>query len=125
MNEQRQYSEDPNIQWALELLKPDPTYQPSIMQKYSAEFWSMSAGFTMASLRNCYYRRPFFAGLQLHAMFVAGGYIFSQYAKKFIHFLEARRDTRLRNYIILHPELFPEPVRVKYGDILEPWTPIR
>jgi len=37
------------------------------------------------------------------------GYILSQYVKKLVENYQAERDTRLRDYIIRHPELFPEP----------------
>jgi len=34
------------------------------------------------------------------------GYILSQYVKKLVEDYQAERDTRLRDYIIRHPELF-------------------
>jgi hypothetical protein len=30
-----------------------------------------------------------------------------------------------QHYILTHPELFPEPKRVKFIDYIAPWTPIR
>lgn len=33
----------------------------------------------------------------------------SQLANKAIDNFKAERDTRLRNYVMLHPELFPKP----------------
>ena len=30
-------SDNPNIQWALKLLTPDPTYEPNIFSKYFAQ----------------------------------------------------------------------------------------
>lgn len=54
--------------------------------------------------------RIFFClGIQTHVACVIGGYILSQFAKKLVDNYQAERDTRLRDYIIRHPELFPEP----------------
>ncbi|XP_011175694.2 NADH dehydrogenase [ubiquinone] 1 subunit C2 [Solenopsis invicta] len=118
-------SEHPEIQWALELLKPDPNYQPSVLSKYSAEFICITSGFAIPTLTNLYNTKPFYAGIQKHIAFMAGGYVLSQIIKKMVHDFQAERDTRMRDYIIRHPELFPEPERVKYGQVLEPWVPIR
>lgn len=40
---------------------------------------------------------------------MAIGYVASQAIKKYIDSYKAERDTKLRDYIIRHPELFPEP----------------
>lgn len=40
---------------------------------------------------------------------MAVGYVVSQIIKKIVDDYQAERDTRLRDYIIRHPELFPEP----------------
>ncbi|XP_012060533.1 PREDICTED: NADH dehydrogenase [ubiquinone] 1 subunit C2 [Atta cephalotes] len=118
-------SEHPEVQWALDLLKPDPTYEPSVLSKYSTEIVLMLSGFAMPSFSNIYNSKPFYAGIQRHIMFVAGGYVLSQFVKKFVDDYQAERDTKLRDYIIRHPELFPEPERIKYSQVLEEWTPVR
>ncbi|KYN02696.1 hypothetical protein ALC62_06496 [Cyphomyrmex costatus] len=102
-------SEHPEVQWALELLKPDPTYEPSFLSKYSPEIIFILGGFAYPSLANVLSSKPFYARIQKHIMFVAGGYIVSQFAKKLVDNYQAERDTKLRDYIIRHPELFPEP----------------
>lgn len=118
-------SEHPEVQWALELLKPDPTYEPNILSKYSTELVFVIGGFALPSFMNVYNIKPFYAGIQRHIKYVAVGYILSQFAKKLVDDYQAERDTRLRDYIVRHPELFPEPERVKYSQVLEKWTPIR
>ncbi|XP_032671637.1 uncharacterized protein LOC116844340 [Odontomachus brunneus] len=125
MSEQRQYSENPDIQWALNLLKPDPNYESSILQKYTSEILCIGCAFAAGCIRNVAISRPIFAGVQMHVASIVGGYMVSQLANTVIDHFKAERDTRLRTYVMLHPELFPEPVRVKNADILEPWTPIR
>ncbi|XP_077255126.1 NADH dehydrogenase (ubiquinone) B14.5 B subunit [Temnothorax americanus] len=117
-------SEHPEVQWALDLLKPDPTYDPGVT-KYTAEVVCMGFAFSVPSLNNFLNSRPFYAGIQKHIAFVIGGYIVSQIAKKFVEDFHGERDTRMRDYIIRHPELFPEPERVKYSQVLEEWFPVR
>ncbi|XP_018314231.1 NADH dehydrogenase [ubiquinone] 1 subunit C2 [Mycetomoellerius zeteki] len=118
-------SEHPEVQWALDLLKPDPNYEPSVLSKYSTEIVLMSIGFAMPSTSNIYNKKPFYAGIQRHIVFVTGGYVLSQFVKKLVDDFQADRDTKLRDYIIRHPELFPEPERIKYSQVLEKWIPVR
>lgn len=59
------------------------------------------------------------SGIQLHITFMAMGYLFSQALKKGVDYKQAERDTRLRDYIIRHPELFPEPGDVAFSLIEE------
>lgn len=40
---------------------------------------------------------------------MAVGYVASQIIKKVVDDYQAEHDTKLRDYIIRHPELFPEP----------------
>ncbi|GAB1868616.1 NADH dehydrogenase [ubiquinone] 1 subunit C2 [Camponotus japonicus] len=118
-------SEHPEVQWALELLKPDPNYKASILQEYAIEIVCVGSGFATACFKNFISRKPYYAGIHLHIVSMAIGYVTSQAIKKYIDSYKAERDTKLRDYIIRHPELFPEPVRVKYSEILDEWYPIR
>jgi len=54
-------SEHPEVQWALDLLKPDPTYQPSVMSKYATEAVFVLGGFALPSFANIYANKPFYA----------------------------------------------------------------
>ena len=36
-----------------------------------------------------------------------------------------QEEAVMRHYIITHPELFPEPKKVKYIDTIQPWSPVR
>ncbi|XP_072745514.1 NADH dehydrogenase [ubiquinone] 1 subunit C2 [Anoplolepis gracilipes] len=118
-------SDHPEVQWALDLLKPDPTYELSLPQKYATEVICMGTGFSTVCLKNWFNKRPYYAGIQFHVVAMAIGYAVSQVIKKYVDDYQAERDTKLRDYIIRHPELFPEPARMKYSEILEGWTPIR
>jgi len=118
-------SDHPEVQWALELLKPDPNYEPSVMTKYAAEVVCVGGAFAVPCITNVVYKKPFYAGIQRHIYFVAVGYFVSQIAKKLVDNYQAERDTRIRDYIIRHPDFFPEPERIKYKQVLEEWVPIR
>lgn len=59
-------SDHPEIQWALELLKPDPNYEPSIMTKYSTEVIFVGIGFAIPSCKNMFNKKPFYAGKCQH-----------------------------------------------------------
>ena len=41
------------------------------------------------------------------------------------YFDDARKEEEavVRHYIMTHPELFPEPKKVKYIDHIQPWNP--
>lgn len=54
-------SDHPEVQWALELLKPDPNYELSVMQKYAGEVVCMGSGFAIACLQNWFNRKPYYA----------------------------------------------------------------
>lgn len=58
---------------------------------------------------NCEY---FCLELYMHATYATAGYVLSQFVKKIVDDYQAERDTKLRDYIIRHPELFPEPGNV-------------
>jgi len=55
-------SEHPEVQWALELLKPDPNYKASILQEYAIEIVCVGSGFATACFKNFISRKPYYAG---------------------------------------------------------------
>ncbi|XP_014477241.1 PREDICTED: NADH dehydrogenase [ubiquinone] 1 subunit C2 [Dinoponera quadriceps] len=124
--DKERYSENPDIEWALDLLRPESdTYEPNILRKYTGEFVFVGAGAGLGCFRNYVNRRPLYAGLQFHAAFMAAGFVVAKLLIRVVDHFKAERDTRLRTYVKLHPELFPKPERVKYKDIFKPWSPIR
>lgn len=55
-------SNNPDIQWALDILTPDPDYKPSIWEKYGMLVGMPLTFFGGACLRNSVLKRPFYAG---------------------------------------------------------------
>lgn len=55
-------SDNPGIQWALELLAPDPNIKPTIVEKYTPDIIGIIFGSSVVSLKNWFARRPLSAG---------------------------------------------------------------
>lgn len=55
-------SDNPEIKWALDLLKPDPNYELGFLQKYITEIGCMGTAASFACVRNWLNRRPFYSG---------------------------------------------------------------
>lgn len=85
----------------------------------------MGTAASFACVRNWLNRRPFYSGIQVHITSMAVGFFVAQFIKMKVDDFQAERDTKLRDYIIRHPELFREPERCKYGDLFQNWTPVR
>ncbi|CAD6998200.1 NADH dehydrogenase [ubiquinone] 1 subunit C2 [Ceratitis capitata] len=114
-----------NVIDPIKLLTDKGERQPSYMSnKFNPVICSI-LGFGCAVFMNFGLRKPPFSGIQNHAIFtlIGGGLgvFFDQKREEYL----AKRDAVLRHYIELHPEDFPVKERKKYGDILEPWVPIR
>jgi len=59
---EHEISEHPEIQWALDLLKPDPNYEPSISQKYGWDIVGVTVGLSTAYCKNLLLKRPIHSG---------------------------------------------------------------
>lgn len=59
---EHEISEHPEIQWALDLLKPDASHEPFVLQKYASEIVCMGSGLAIALMTNWFNRRPLHAG---------------------------------------------------------------
>lgn len=83
-----------------------------------------------------------FLGVQFHVLATVVGAGIGQYLENYRNEYFAEREAVFRHYVQLHPEDFPPfskwffwwkyinncfifVERVKYGDVLEPWIPIR
>ena len=45
--------------------------------------------------------------------------------RKYFDGVRREEEAMMRHYIITHPELFPEPKKVKFIDEIQPWRPNR
>lgn len=112
-------------QWALDLLEYDPRIQHGVLQKYIGEWLAATTGCLAPVLYNRYRSRPYFAGWPVILLSTAATTAVAHLLGRFQTHRNLERDETFRQYIRLHPELFPEPKRQKYADVFEPWVPIR
>ncbi|XP_076749038.1 NADH dehydrogenase (ubiquinone) B14.5 B subunit isoform X2 [Xylocopa sonorina] len=96
-------------QWALDLLEPtEIDYTQSLFKNFIA-LPAAFAGYVAVRMRNSALGRPphFNTPLILAITAVTGALGFTvQEISRIVH---ARRDASMREYIMLHPERFPEP----------------
>ncbi|KAI4504797.1 hypothetical protein M0802_000347 [Mischocyttarus mexicanus] len=118
-------ADNPDIQWALKILTPDPDYEPSLLEKYGALVGVPFSLFVGGCLRNTALNRPAFSGIQVHIIAALIGYGLTYKLSQYMYDQRARRDQMLRHYVTLHPEDFPEPERKKWGEVFDEWVPNR
>lgn len=59
---EQQIKDHPEVAWALELLKPDPNYDPGVMKTYISETICIGLGLFCVSASNFLIRKPLYAG---------------------------------------------------------------
>ncbi|XP_073822551.1 NADH dehydrogenase (ubiquinone) B14.5 B subunit [Musca autumnalis] len=109
----------------LELLTNKGDRKPTFLSTIFNPLACTAAGFGLACMLNWGLRRPIFSGIQNHVGFAVLGGIGGTYLDKKRNDDLATRDAVLRHYVELHPEDFPPIQRKKFGEVLEPWVPIR
>lgn len=62
---EHEISDHPEIQWALDLLKPDPSQEPFVLQKYASEIICMGSGLATVCFQRWWNRRPILSGKYL------------------------------------------------------------
>ncbi|KAK2585969.1 hypothetical protein KPH14_010546 [Odynerus spinipes] len=118
-------AENPDIQWALDILTPDPDYKPSQLVEYGLIVGTPLSLFVASCWRNKSLRRPMLAGIHVHIISSLLGFVGAYSCKEVYENHFARRDQMLRHYVTLHPEDFPPPERKKWSEVFDPWYPIR
>ncbi|XP_012271542.1 NADH dehydrogenase [ubiquinone] 1 subunit C2 [Orussus abietinus] len=112
--------------WAIELLTGhDVNEGNALLYQYWHVFGGATTGIAVACAYNLLRKRPLYAGIQRHiicGLIGTGiGYLCkTRYLSKI-----ATRDAILRDYIKLHPEDFPPPIKRTFGEVFMKWTPIR
>ncbi|XP_012252163.2 NADH dehydrogenase [ubiquinone] 1 subunit C2 [Athalia rosae] len=115
---------EPDATWALELLSSKDWEEP-FTKKWFGPTNGGVLGLASAIYVNYASRRPVWSGLQKHLSYTLIGIGLGYYAQKYVSKVLSEKDAVLRHYVILHPELFPEPERKKWGEVFQEWIPIR
>jgi len=113
------------VKRALEILTDDAEREIPILSAKWPVFGAAAAGFGLMCILNVGTRRPVFSGIQYHFISAAVGAIVGHTIDGWRDAHMAERDAVLRHYVETHPDLFPDPVRQKYSEVLMPWVPIR
>ncbi|XP_058792351.1 NADH dehydrogenase [ubiquinone] 1 subunit C2 [Phymastichus coffea] len=114
-----------DIQWALDILTPDPNYEPNFFSKWF--HWIVIPGTVVSGVAyvNYFQRRPIYAGLRRYAIALVAGLVGAKVLEDAKWHREAERDAVLRHYVKLHPEDFPPPKKETYNDVFWEWVPVR
>ncbi|KOX76385.1 hypothetical protein WN51_11716 [Melipona quadrifasciata] len=112
-------------QWALDILEPTPVDQSNSILKYYTVPPAIISGPLGVIAYNYSTAKPLYFN-KLYMVISAIGLGVGAYWIQWTAELQfARKHAIMRDYIIRHPERFPEPENRKYADILRPWCPIR
>ncbi|KAK9731829.1 NADH-ubiquinone oxidoreductase subunit b14.5b [Popillia japonica] len=109
----------------IELLTNDLSREEPFLNKHWSAGLCGFVTFGAVCFGNWSAKKPLLSGIHQHALFTSAavyiGHIIENYRRDYL----AERDAVLRHYIQLHSDEFPIPERKKFGEILEPWIPIR
>ena len=103
---------DPRIKWALDILDFEGT-EPTTMLDYY--FWPavLGAGGVVAGFgHNLYFRRPMISALPYSLTMACLSWFAGGFGRDYMAKKHAERRAVMEHYIMLHPERFPEPVRI-------------
>jgi len=114
---------DPRIKWALDLFDDQGFEDVHVMKKWYGP--SIMGGIFVGGsiLRNVLYSRPVRAAMPVHLASFAFAFVGTKFAMDVKAKRTADAEAVCRHYIMLHPERFPEPEMMKFGDkrCILPW----
>merc|ERR1712062_593149 len=121
---------DPRIQWALDILEPPGEYAQlpeRIGARFFFPFFGMSLGQFGVFLNNISRKLPVRSNLVGYVVASGLGITIGEYVRYKLYEYKAEELATIKHYIMLHPEKFPEPEPMKYGDkrVFYPWIPNR
>ena len=133
---------DPRIKWAMDVMDHEGQDFEGALGRMWAPLSFAALPLAMNFARNASGRMPlrtnlvptlltlpFFGAIGYYARLVLRGLrhdgeVLSD-CRKWNEGNKMQEEAVMRHYIITHPELFPEPKKVKYIDHIEPWRPVR
>ena len=118
---------DPRIKWALDILEPAIPEKEGLWDRAIWPGLGVFTGFAGSTIYNVMKRRPAMGNaLQLVGAMAVFGFI-GEKGRQMGKQKNAEDIAMVKHYIMLHPERFPEPERVKIGDkrVFYPWPSYR
>lgn len=116
---------DPRVEWAMKLFDQEG-------QAFEAEMERIIVPTTLAvtpvgsmTLMNWIQRTPLKSNLLPAIALAPLGFWLGQKYDAYQTTKRATNNAAIKHYVMTHPELFPEPKRVKYIDAIQPFYPIR
>jgi len=116
---------DPRVKWAMDVMDREGVEFEGIIGK---ALTPVSAAATIPFFnfcRNGLMRLPQRTNLFGTLCFMPVAGFLGLQLRKWVDRQHAEDEAIVRHYILTHPELFPEPKKVKYIDHIEPWHPVR
>jgi len=115
---------DPEAHPFIKILETPAPPRPLLACYLQPLSWSL-IGFGSVFIFNLFAKKPMFAGIQRHFGMGAAGWLSGMGVQRWLDSNMSETDAVLKHYIMLHPEDFPVPERKRFGELLEPWNPIR
>ncbi|XP_014219280.1 uncharacterized protein LOC106647404 [Copidosoma floridanum] len=117
--------ENPDIQWAIDLLTPGPDYELSLISKYFNYIAFGATGQIGVITQKLFSRRPLLSGLHIYPIVFVLTMGVAHVTKIMKNRREGLRDAILKDYIRKFPDDFKPPVKRTWNDLFHPWTPWR
>ena len=116
---------DPRVKWAMDVMDQEGQDFEGVCGKALTPLSAAGILPFLNTTRNAMNRLPLRTNLfgTLCLMPVAG--LLGLQFRKWVDNVHREEDAMVRHYILTHPELFPEPKKVKYIDHIEPWHAVR
>ena len=118
---------DPRIKWALDILEPAIPEKEGLWDRSMWPGLGVLIGFGGSCIHNITKRRPMMGNALQLAAYVAVFGLIGEKAREWGKKKNAEDIAMVKHYIMLHPERFPEPERVKIGDkrVFYNWPALR
>ena len=118
---------DPKIQWALDILEPPGGEMNSLLSRVALPVGSGVFGFLTVAMNNYVKKLPLRSNVVGYAAFTVGGFLLGDYCERYYREKRATNLAIYKHYIMLHPDRFPEPEKMKIGDkrVFYPWPIVR
>jgi len=114
---------DPRVKWALDLLDNQGYETVPMMKRFTLPTALGAVGAGVGLMMNLSANKPMRAGLPRTFALFATGFGVAWWHAGYRARRQAETEAVARHYIMLHPDRFPEPEMLKYGDkrVLLPW----